>query len=105
MFVLVMGVGALKRYSFGVPPGHAIWLKPQTEDKVSADDLDAVAMTSLRFKRPAFAAIDIIMNYVSELILQPDIWEAVERVADHLLEGPLGGREVAQLCAGRTHTG
>ena len=33
MFVTLMGVGAMQRYSFGVPPGNAIYLLPHCEDK------------------------------------------------------------------------
>ena len=93
IFVLVMGVGAVQRYSFG-----ASLLEPHPQDSMSADDLDQVAETSLRLERTDYAAVEMILRYVSELIMQPDVWGAVERIAHNLLEGPLRGSRVALLC-------
>jgi hypothetical protein len=59
-------------------------------------------MTSLRLKRAAFALTGVILEYVSDLVVEPDIWEAGERVAEGLLKGPLSGRRIAPLCAART---
>ena len=101
MFVTLMGVAAMQRYSFGVPLGNAIYLLPHSEDKISADDLDQVAMVSLRLQEPAFAAMAVIRQYVSELVLQPDIWNAMEMVANRLVAGALTGEHVARLCSDR----
>lgn len=53
---------------------------------MSAHDLDQAALTCLRLQRVDHAAIEMILRYVSELIMQTNVWQAVERVAYDLLE-------------------
>lgn len=98
IFILMMGVGAVQRYSFGMPPSDAISLLPHSDDAVSEHDLDHVTSISLRLDQPAFAAIEVIRQYASELIMQADIWDAVEIVANDLLRGPLSGDQVVSRC-------
>jgi hypothetical protein len=56
-------------------------------------------MISLRLQEAAFAAMAVIREYVSELVVQPDMWNAVEVVANRLVDGPLTGTHVASLCS------
>jgi hypothetical protein len=97
IFVLLTGVGAGQRYSFGVPPGDAVWLMPRADQPALLRDVqeaDALSLEISSFDN----SLETVWQYAAEIVCQDDVWRAIELVAEALMMGPLDGREVIDLC-------
>ena len=96
IMVTLVGVGAQQRYSFGVPPGDAVWLMPRADQPTLMRDIEEVDATSIDLSD--LSGLEGVWCYACEIITQEDVWEAIELVAKELQDGSLDGRQIALLC-------
>jgi hypothetical protein len=101
ILITLMGVGAQHRYSFGVPPGDAVWLMPRTDQPELMRDVEDADAASIELTDVDGSGLDAVWRYAGEIIADDDVWEAVETVAQELLGGQLDARQIAGLCTSR----
>lgn len=97
IFVLLTGVGAEQRYSFGVPPGDAVWLMPSADQPDLLRDIEQADALSIELSS-LDNSLQMVWQYAAELVCQDDAWRAIELIAKRLMVGVLNGREVLELC-------
>jgi hypothetical protein len=97
IFVLLTGVGAEQRYSFGVPPGDAVWLMPSADQPDLLRDIEQADALSIDLSS-LDNSLEMVWQYAAELVCQDDAWCAIELIAERLMVGMLNGREVLELC-------
>jgi hypothetical protein len=97
IFLLLTGVGAEQRYSFGVPPGGAVWLMPCADQPDLLRDIEQADALSIELSR-LDNSLEVVWQYAAELVCQDDAWRAIELIAARLMMGLLDGREVVELC-------
>ena len=105
ILVILTGVGAQRRYSFGVPPGDAVWLMPRADETIAMQDVEHADAVSTLIANPESSGLEFVWRYAAELVCQPDIWQAIETVAEHLIEEPIEGQEIALLCSAAAASG
>jgi hypothetical protein len=97
ILILLMGVGAQQRYSFGVPPEDVVRLMPRTDQPSLMADVEEADSISTEL-RAGENGLEMTWRYAAELICHSDVWRAVELIAETLLSGPLSAREVTRVC-------
>src|SRR5579864_4134402 len=97
IFVLLTGVGAEQRYSFGVPPGEVVWLMPRADQPDLLRDIEQADALSIELSS-LDNGLEMVWQYAAELVCQDDAWRAIELIAERLMVGLLSGREVVELC-------
>ena len=93
-----MGVGAQRRYSFGVLPGNVVWLMPRADEPELLRDIEEADAASIELSDTSGDGLEVVWRYAGEIIGDDDVWEAVETVAQELLDGQLDARQIARLC-------
>ena len=96
IIVILMGVGAEQRYSFGVPPGDAVWLMPRADQPALMRDVEEADVMSIGLS--AVSGLEGVWRYAAEIITHEDVWHAIELVAEELQDRSLNGRQIARLC-------
>jgi hypothetical protein len=98
VFIILMGVGAQQRYSFGVPPGDVVWLMPRADEPELLRDIEEADAASIELSDSSGGGLEAVWRDAGEIIGDDDVWEAVETVAQELLDGQLDARQIARLC-------
>lgn len=102
IMVMLMGVAARRRYSFGVPPGDAVWLMPRADEPELMGDIEEADAMSLDLSDTSGGqGLEAVWRCAAEIIVHDDVWQAVELVAEELLDRPLDGRQIARLCCSK----
>jgi hypothetical protein len=98
IFITLMGVGAQERYCVGVPPGDVVWLMPCADQPELLRDIEEADRVSVELSDAAGNGLKAVWRYAGETVSDDDVWEAVEAVAEELLDGPLDSRQVSRIC-------
>ena len=98
IFILLMGVGAQQRYSFGVPPDHVVWLMPRTDQPALMADVEEADSISTELRAGGENSLEIPWQYAAELVCHSDVWRAIELIAEKLLCRPVNAGEVIDIC-------
>ena len=101
ILIILMGVGARQRYSFGVPPSDVVLLMPRADEPQLQRDVEQADGASVGLSDAAGDGLAAVWRYAGELVFDDDVWEVIEIAAEELLEGPLDGRQIAYLCRSR----
>lgn len=97
ILITLMGVGAQQRYAFGLPPDDVVWLMPRA-DESGLRDIEEADAASIELSDATGAGLEAVWRYAAEIIGHDDVWQAVEAVAEELLDGQLDARQMARLC-------
>lgn len=101
ILIVLTGVGAQKRYSFGAVPDDSVCLMPRPDDEAGLADIELADALSLYLAAPPGPGLAATWAYAAEPVCQSDVWEAIEAVAEALLVGAIDGGEIMSLCFGR----
>ena len=98
IFFVLTGGAAQQAYSFGIPPGDSVLLMPRSGDPVGLHDIELADELSLELAEANGPALATVWRYAAELVCQPDVWQAIEAIADALSDRSLDHAGVMSLC-------
>jgi hypothetical protein len=95
--ILLAGIAAFQRYSFGLPPfeSGALLLEPRFDDPIPLDDLAAAEVLARHFDHRAASTLEWRKRRMASLIYKPLFWHRIEQLADALLCGPQNHYRIA----------
>jgi len=98
IFIILMGVAAQQAYGFGFLPGDVVLLMPRPDDPEGMDDVELADELSLELAEINRSGLGMVWRYAAGLVGQPDVWQAIEAVAEALSEHRLDHDDVMSLC-------
>jgi hypothetical protein len=74
---------------------------PRADQPVLMRDIEEADAVSIELSDASRGGLEAVWRYAAEIICDDDVWQAVELVAEQLLDAQLDQRQIEWLCCSR----